>query len=74
MVLKVNDKVVCDSKAEYGASGTFKAELMGMKPTGKSFKVKDVDIYTFNDDGKITEHRSVQSMATMLSQVGAKMK
>ena len=55
-------------------SGTFKGELMGMKPTGKSFKFKDVDLYTFNDEGKITEHRSVQSMATILSQVGATMK
>jgi len=55
-------------------SGTFKGELMGMKPTGKSYKLKDVDLFTFNDEGKITEHRSVQSMETMLSQVGAKMK
>src|SRR4051812_854605 len=55
-------------------SGTFKGELMGMKPTGKSFKIKDVDIYTFNDEGKITEHRGIQSMETILSQVGAKMK
>ena len=54
-------------------SGTFKGELMGMKPTGKSFKFKDVDLYTFNDEGKITEHRSVQSMVTLLSQVGATM-
>lgn len=55
-------------------SGTFKGELMGIKPTGKSFKVKDVDIYTFNDEGKITSHRSVQSMQTILAQVGAEMK
>jgi len=54
-------------------SGTFKGELMGMKPTGKSFKVKDVDIFTFNDEGKITEHRSIQSFATMFAQVGATM-
>ena len=55
-------------------SGTFKGDLMGMKPTGKSAKWKDVDIFTFNDDGKFTEHRSIQSMTTILSQVGAKMK
>jgi hypothetical protein len=47
---------------------------MGMKPTGKSFKVKDVDLFTFNDEGKITEHRSVQSGKTMMDMVGAKMK
>jgi predicted ester cyclase len=55
-------------------SGTFKGEFMGMKPTGKSFKVKDVDLFTFNDAGKITEHRSVQSAQTYISQVEEKMK
>ena len=44
---------------------------MGMKPTGKTFHVKDVDLFTFNDEGKITEHRSVQSLQTMMMQVGA---
>lgn len=55
-------------------SGTFKNAMMGMKPTGKSFKVKDVDLFTFNDAGKITEHRSVQSGKTLMEMVGAKMK
>jgi predicted ester cyclase len=55
-------------------SGTFKNAFMGMKPTGKAFKVKDVDLFTFNDAGKITEHRSVQSGKTMMQMVGAKMK
>jgi predicted ester cyclase len=52
-------------------SGTFKGEMMGMKPTGKSYKVKDVDLFTFNDAGKMTEHRSVQSNETIMMQVGA---
>jgi len=55
-------------------SGTFKGEMMGMKPTGKSFKMKDVDLLTFNDKGQITEHHTVQSFQTVLSQVGAVMK
>ena len=55
-------------------SGTFKNPLMGMKPTGKSFKLKDVDLFTFNDAGKVTEHRSVQSTKTLMEMVGAKMK
>ena len=55
-------------------SGTFKNPLMGMKPTGKTFKLKDVDLFTFNDAGKITEHRSVQSNKTMMEMIGAKMK
>jgi predicted ester cyclase len=55
-------------------SGTFKNPFMGMKPTGKSFKLKDVDLFTFNDAGKITEHRSVQSGSALMGMVGAKMK
>jgi predicted ester cyclase len=50
-------------------SGTFKGAMGKMKPTGKMFKVKDVDLYTFNDAGKITEHRSIQSNATIMSQI-----
>ena len=55
-------------------SGTFKNPLMGMKPTGKSFKYRDVDLFTFNDAGKISEHRSVQSVKTLMDMIGAKMK
>ena len=54
-------------------SGTFKNDFMGMKATGKSFKVKDVDIFTFNDDGKITSHRNVLPWSVLMQQVGAKM-
>lgn len=53
-------------------SGTFKKDFMGMKATGKPFKIKDVDIFTFNDKGEITEHRSVQSWETMMAQVNKK--
>jgi predicted ester cyclase len=54
-------------------TGTFKGDLMGMKPTGKSFKYWDGDLFTFNDDGKITSHRGIQSFMTTMNQVGAKM-
>jgi Stress up-regulated Nod 19 len=47
MVLKVNDKVVCDSKAQYGGSGTFKEAsgkefqaLSGMKECNDPVTVK----------------------------------
>ncbi|MBA2328394.1 MAG: ester cyclase [Flavisolibacter sp.] len=51
-------------------SGTWKGDLMGMKASGKSFKVNDVDIFKFNDAGKMIEHRSVQSGATLGAQIG----
>lgn len=54
-------------------TGTFKNDYMGMKATNKSFKVKDVDIFTLNDDGKITSHRNVLPWSVSLMQVGAKM-
>jgi predicted ester cyclase len=54
-------------------SGTFKNDMMGIKATGKSFKIKDVDIFKFNDAGKMTEHRATVPMSVMMEQVGAKM-
>ncbi|HRP57461.1 ester cyclase [Agriterribacter sp.] len=46
-------------------SGRFKSDFMGMKTAGKSFRFKDVDIFRFDDEGKITEHRAVL-FSTML--------
>lgn len=51
-------------------SGTFKKAFMGIKPTQKSFKVKDVDIFTFNKEGKINSHTSIQSDYTFFGQLG----
>jgi predicted ester cyclase len=51
-------------------TGKFTSEFMGKKPTGKSYKFDDVDIYTFNDEGKIIEHRSIQSPKLMWIQLG----
>jgi len=51
-------------------AGTFKNALMGDKPNGKSFKFVDLDIFTFDKDGKFTSHRSIQSDATILMQLG----
>lgn len=50
--------------------GKFKSDFMGMKTAGKSFKFKDIDIYKFNDDGKVVEHRSVQNSLTIMAQMG----
>jgi len=51
-------------------SGTFKNDLMGIKATGKPVKYKDVDIFKLNDEGKITEHRSVQNTGAVLMAAG----
>jgi predicted ester cyclase len=52
---------------------TFNTDFMGMKTNGKTVKIKDVDIFKFNSDGKIIEHRNVQSSAAMMSQLGGEM-
>ena len=44
--------------------GVFKNDLMGIKATGKPVKFKDVDIFKFNEEGKITEHSAVQNMGS----------
>jgi predicted ester cyclase len=53
-------------------SGTWKTDFMGQKATGKSYKLKDADIFKFNDDGKIAEHHTIQSNMAMAMQVGMK--
>jgi predicted ester cyclase len=50
-------------------TATFKKDFMGMKATGKSYKMKDVDVFRFNSDGKIIEHHFVQSPNTMMAQI-----
>jgi hypothetical protein len=58
--------------AEY--SGTFKKDFGKMKATKKSFKFPDADVFTLNDDGKISSHRYIQPDATLFGQVTAKKK
>ena len=55
-------------------SGTWKNNMMGMNASNKSFKIADVDIFKFNDAGKMIDHRSVQSMNEVSKQLGMKMK
>lgn len=54
-------------------TGTFKNEFMKIKPTGKTFKAPDVDIFIFNKDGKIKSHSNIQSNATFFYQLGIPM-
>lgn len=68
-----NELAVADSNFVFvyaGWSGTFKSDFMGMKTTGKSFKFRDVDMFKFNDAGKITEHRAV-NFSMMLKQLAS---
>ena len=48
----------------------FKDDVMGLPTKGKSVKMDDVDMITFNEEGKITSHRSVQSPHTFFGELG----
>jgi predicted ester cyclase len=50
--------------------GVFKKDMMGIKASGKPVKFKDVDIFKFNEEGKITEHSAVQNMGAVLMASG----
>lgn len=50
--------------------GIFKNDLMGIKATGKPVKFKDADIFKLNEEGKITEHSSVQNLGAVLMAAG----
>jgi hypothetical protein len=47
--------------------------MMGIKATGKSSKTRDTDIFKFNDEGKVVEHRSVMPMDVIWKGLDAKM-
>jgi ketosteroid isomerase-like protein len=50
--------------------GTFQKDLMGIKATGKPVRFKDVDMFKLNEQGKITEHSSVQNIGAVLMTAG----
>jgi predicted ester cyclase len=54
-------------------TGTWTGDLMGMKATGRSMKIKDVDVFKFNAAGKIIEHHNVQSVPCVMASLGASM-
>lgn len=51
-------------------SGKFSKPYMGVPANGKTFKFADVDIFVMNKEGKILSHRSTQTSAEMLKQLG----
>ena len=53
-------------------TGTFKKPFDNIKPTQKSFKVKEADVLTFNDAGKITGYTFIQTNPDIMAQILAK--
>jgi steroid delta-isomerase-like uncharacterized protein len=51
-------------------TGTHRGLFMGAAPTSKAFKVNGVDIFRFDDEGKISEHWGVFDTFGLLAQLG----
>jgi len=65
-VFASGDKVV----ARVRATGTHQGEFMDMQATGKSIDVQLIDIFRFDDDGRVGEHWGVMDQLTMMQQLG----
>lgn len=63
-----NTRLVADGDYVYyfaDWSGVFAKDIMGIKASGKPLHYKDCDYFKLNEEGKITEHHSIQNIATL---------
>lgn len=60
------DRLVC----YISTTGTHTGSFRGIPPTGRKFKANGVDIYRFNDEGKIAAHWGVFDTFGMMAQLG----
>jgi predicted ester cyclase len=71
--LKIEPKLVFSSGqwagSEWSMTGTFKGELMGIKPTGKSFSIKGGSITEFQGN-KVKRNTDYYDGVTFLRQIG----
>jgi steroid delta-isomerase-like uncharacterized protein len=51
-------------------SGTHRGDFFGLAPTGRSFRVSQINIERFRD-GRIVAHHRVTDMAELMKQLGA---
>jgi predicted ester cyclase len=51
-------------------TGTQQGDFQGMPATGKSVDVQLVDIFAFDDAGRVREHWGVLDQLTLLQQLG----
>ena len=66
--------IVADGNAvvlRFVVEGTHKGELLGIPPTGRKVRWDAVDVYRFNENGKITEEWAADDLTAILHSVGA---
>jgi steroid delta-isomerase-like uncharacterized protein len=71
--MTVEDLIANGDKAvaRVTATGTHKAEFMGMPPTGARVDVQLIDIMRFDGAGLVCEHWGVADMLSLMQQLGA---
>ena len=68
----IEDMVVGDDAVAVRTtmSGTHRGDFFGLAPTGRSFRVAQINIERFRD-GRIVAHHRVTDMAALMRQLGA---
>lgn len=71
------DNIKCVADDEWAmvwadCSGTWKGPFMKQKANGKSFKMRDVDLFRINNEGKFVEHYNIQPFSVIAKQTGVK--
>ncbi len=70
--MTVEDVVADGAKvvARVRYTGTQQGEFQGMPPTGKTVDVQLIDIFRFDDDGRVGDHWGVIDLMAMMQQLG----
>ena len=70
--MTVEDVVADGAKvvARVRYTGTQQGEFQGMPPTGKAVDVQLIDIFRFDDDGRVGDHWGVIDLMAMMQQLG----
>lgn len=69
----IEDQIAEDDKvvSRWVATGTHQGELMGVAPTGRSFRVDGISIDRFDRDGRFVEGWGTWDGIALLRQIGA---
>ncbi len=72
MHIEVEDVIASGNKVAVRSTmtGTDTNGMPGMPPTGKSFSMGAIDVFTFDDAGMNTEHYGVYDMMGTMAQLG----
>lgn len=72
MVMLVEDVLAVDGKAaaRVRVTGTHRGPFMGLPATGKSVEVNLIDMFAFDESGRVREHWGVMDQLALMQQLG----